>query len=233
MTTVERDCVIAGGGPAGVMLGFLLARAGLRVTVLEKHADFLRDFRGDTIHPSTLTVLGELGIRDRFLQLPVTRLPTLDAVFDGERITMVDFRTLPRPNDFLVLAPQWDLLNFLVEEGRAYPGFEVRMQTEATGVVIDDGRIRGVRAAGPDGDVEYLAPLSVAADGRHSVVREAADLTPRGFGVPIDILWFHLPKPPRRPSPDARVLVGEGDGPDDRPRGVLPGGNGHPQRRVR
>jgi 2-polyprenyl-6-methoxyphenol hydroxylase-like FAD-dependent oxidoreductase len=210
VTTVERDCVIAGGGPAGVMLGYLLARAGLRVTVLEKHGDFLRDFRGDTIHPSTLTVLGELGIRDRFLQLPVTRLPTLDAVFDGERIAMIDFRTLPRPDDFLVLAPQWDLLNFLVEEGSAYPGFEVRMQTEATGLVIVDHRIRGVRATGPDGDVEYLAPLSVAADGRHSVLREAAGLTPRGSGVPIDILWFHLPRPTDAPPPTLAYLSAKG-----------------------
>jgi 2-polyprenyl-6-methoxyphenol hydroxylase-like FAD-dependent oxidoreductase len=209
-TVLERDCVIAGGGPAGVMLGFLLARAGLRVTVLEKHADFFRDFRGDTIHPSTLAVLGELGLRERFLRLPVNRLPTLDAVIDGERIAMIDFRTLPKPDDFLVLAPQWDLLNFLVEEGSAYPGFEVRMETEATGLIVEGDAVRGVRATGPDGDIEVRAPLSVAADGRHSTLRDAAGLTSREFGVPIDILWFHLPKPENPPPPTLAYLSATG-----------------------
>lgn len=206
---IERDCVVAGGGPAGVMLGYLLARAGLRVTVLEKHADFFRDFRGDTIHPSTLTLLGELGLRERFLDLPLTRLDTLDAVLEGERITMVDFRTLPAPDDFLVLAPQWELLNFLAAEGAAYPGFELRMSTRATDI-IEHGRVVGVRATGPAGDVEFFAPLTVAADGRSSTLCDAAGLIRRSSGVPIDVLWFRLPKPPAAPPPTLAYLSAAG-----------------------
>src|SRR5690606_31264707 len=132
---MDRDCVIAGGGPAGMVLGYLLARAGLRVTVLEKHADFLRDFRGDTIHPSTLALLGELGLRERFLELPVSRIPSLDVVLDGQRLTLVDFRTLPPPDDMLVMAPQWDFLDVLAGEGAAFDGFDLRMRTAATGLI--------------------------------------------------------------------------------------------------
>jgi 2-polyprenyl-6-methoxyphenol hydroxylase-like FAD-dependent oxidoreductase len=204
---VERDVVIAGGGPAGVMLGYLLARAGLRVSVLEKHADFFRDFRGDTIHPSTLDLLGELGIRDRFLALPVSRLDTLDAVFDGERVSMVDFRTLPKPNDFLVMAPQWDLLNFLTAEAATLPGFELRLQTRAVGLLRDGRTVRGIRATGPGGDIEISAALSVAADGRSSTLRAAAGLAPRTYGVPIDVLWFRLPKPADAPPPTLAYLA--------------------------
>jgi 2-polyprenyl-6-methoxyphenol hydroxylase-like FAD-dependent oxidoreductase len=205
MPTVEsRDCVIAGGGPAGVMLGYLLAREGLRVSVLEKHADFLRDFRGDTIHPSTLTILGELGLRERFLQLPVTRVTTLDAVIDGERLTLVDFGTLPPPDDFLVFAPQWDFLDFMVREGAKLPGFEVLMSTEAMGVLVEDDRVVGLRTR----DREFRAPLTVAADGRDSRIRDAAGLVPDEFGVPIDVLWFDLAKPPD-PPPATLAYLGE------------------------
>jgi len=200
-TVIERDCVIAGGGPAGMMLGYLLARSGIRVTVLEKHADFFRDFRGDTIHPSTLTTLGELGLRDRFLQLPLNRLTSMDVVFDGQRVTMLDFGRLPAPDDFLVLAPQWDFLNFIAREATSFSGFDLRMSTEATGLVIEDGDVRGVRATGPDGDLELRAALTVAADGRTSVLRTAAGLVPEETGVPIDVLWFSLPKP-QNPPPD-------------------------------
>jgi 2-polyprenyl-6-methoxyphenol hydroxylase-like FAD-dependent oxidoreductase len=192
---IERDCVIAGGGPAGMVLGYALARAGVRVTVLEKHADFLRDFRGDTIHPSTITTLGELGLRDEFLRLPLNRLTTMDVVFDGQRMTMVDFRRLPAPDNFLVMAPQWDLLNFLAAESQKLPGYELRMVTEATGLLIEDGQVRGVYATGPDGELTLRAPLTVAADGRTSVLRAAAGLVPEEFGVPIDVLWFNIPKP--------------------------------------
>lgn len=197
---IERDCVIAGGGPAGMVLGYLLAREGLRVTVLEKHADFFRDFRGDTVHPSTVTLLGELGLRDKFLQLPLTRLPAMDAVMDGRRFTIVDFRTLPEPDNFLVMAPQWDFLNFLAGEASVFPNFELRMLTEATGLIIEQDEVRGVRAATEDdGDLEVRATLTVAADGRASALRAAAGMIPDEFGVPIDVLWFSLPKPPEPP----------------------------------
>ena len=194
-----RDCVIAGGGPAGMVLGYLLARAGLKVTVLEKHADFLRDFRGDTVHPSTVTLLGELGLREKFLQLPLTRLPTLDAVVEGQRITMADFRTLRAPDNFLVLAPQWDFLNFLAREAAEFPTFELLMNAEATGLIMEQGQVRGVRVETPDGGRDVRATLTVAADGRASVLRAAAGLVPDQFGVPIDVLWFNLPKPPSPP----------------------------------
>lgn len=192
-----------------MMLGYLLARRGLRVTVLEKHADFFRDFRGDTIHPSTLTTLGELGLRDRFLQVPLTRLRSMDVVFDGQRVTMLDFGRLPAPDDFLILAPQWDFLNFLAREATAFPGFELRMSTEATGLVIEDGVVRGARATGPDGDLELRAALTVAADGRASALRAAAAMAPEETGVPIDVLWFSLPKPPN-PPPDTLGYLSRG-----------------------
>jgi 2-polyprenyl-6-methoxyphenol hydroxylase-like FAD-dependent oxidoreductase len=207
---IERDCVISGGGPAGMVLGYLLARRGLRVTVLEKHADFLRDFRGDTIHPSTLGLLGELGLRGKFLELPLTRLPTMDAVVDGQRLTLVDFSTLRTPDNFLVLAPQWDFLNFLAREVAVFPTFELRLLTEATGLIIEKGQVRGVRAKTPDGDLDVRATLTVAADGRESALRAAAGLTPEEFGVPIDVLWFSLPKPPDPPPPTLGYISPQG-----------------------
>jgi 2-polyprenyl-6-methoxyphenol hydroxylase-like FAD-dependent oxidoreductase len=207
---IERDCVIAGGGPAGMVLGYLLARRGVRVTVLEKHADFLRDFRGDTVHPSTVALLGELGLRAKFLELPLTRLPTMDAVVDGQRFTIVDFSTLPAPDNFLVLAPQWDFLNFLAGEAAAFPNFELRMLTEATGLIIEDGQVRGVRATTPGGTLEIRATLTVAADGRASALRTAAGMVPEEFGVPIDVLWFGLPKPPEAPPPTLGYLSRRG-----------------------
>lgn len=207
VTVHERDCVISGGGPAGMVLGHMLARAGLRVTVLEKHADFLRDFRGDTIHPSTLTVLGELGLRERFLALPVDRLKTMDVVVEGERVTAVDFGTLPGPDRELVFAPQWHFLDFLARESAACPGFELRMSTEATGLVVDgEDVVVGVRASGADGPLELRAPLVVAADGRGSALRADAGLAPVASGVPIDVLWFDLPKPPDAPPPTLGYL---------------------------
>ncbi|MGH1550401.1 FAD-dependent oxidoreductase [Leifsonia poae] len=209
-TTIERDCVIAGGGPAGMVLGYLLARAGLRVTVLEKHSDFFRDFRGDTIHPATIGLLGELGLRDRFLRLPVNRIPSLDAVVDGQRMTMVDFRTLPKPNDFLVLAPQWDFLNFLADEAKEFSTFDLRMSTEATGLIVEGGAVRGLQATGSEGELEVRATLTVAADGRSSVLRDAAGFVPDESGSPIDVLWFNLPKPADPPPPTLAYLSSEG-----------------------
>lgn len=210
MERVERDCVIAGGGPAGVMLGYLLARAGLSVTVLERHTDFFRDFRGDTIHPSTTSLLGELGIRDRFLALPLSRISTMDAVIDGHRMTLVDFATLPSPDNFLVFAPQWDFLNFLADEGSRFPGFDLRMGVEAQELLTEEDSVRGIRATGPNGSVEFTATLTVAADGRGSRTRDAAGLVPEELGVPIDVLWFSLPKPTPAPPVTLAYLNSRG-----------------------
>jgi 2-polyprenyl-6-methoxyphenol hydroxylase-like FAD-dependent oxidoreductase len=204
--TAFRDVLIAGGGPAGMMAGYLFARAGLRVTVLEKHADFLRDFRGDTIHPSTLTLLRELGLVERFLALPVTRITTMDVVVDGRRITAVDFSTLGPPEDFLVFAPQWDFLNFLAAEGAKLPGWELRMETEAGGILTDGDRVTGLRTTTGE---ELHASLVVAADGRGSVIRDVAGFVPHREGVPIDVLWFSLPKPAPPPPPTLGYLDGE------------------------
>ncbi|MFF2050710.1 FAD-dependent oxidoreductase [Leifsonia sp. NPDC058194] len=199
MELLQADCVISGGGPAGVMLGLLLARNGLDVVVLEKHADFFRDFRGDTIHPSTVGVLGELGLRERFLGLPHTSVRTLDAVVSGTRLHPVDFARLGPPDDFLVLAPQWDFLSFLAAEGARCPGFRLLMETTATGLTWSEGAVSGLTATGPEGELAIAAPLTVAADGRDSALREAAGLRPRRFGVPIDVLWFRVPKPAETP----------------------------------
>lgn len=208
---IQRDVVIAGGGPAGMIAGYLFARAGLTVTVLEKHADFLRDFRGDTIHPSTITLLRELGLVDRFLALPLSRLRTMDVVLEGRRLALVDFGTLPSPDDFLVFAPQWDFLNFLAREAAELPGFELLMSTEATGLLESERserRVDGIRAQGADGEIEIRAHLTVAADGRGSAVRDAAGFVPIDEGVPIDVLWFDLPKPPN-PPPATLGYIGE------------------------
>lgn len=204
MEHLERDCVISGGGPAGIMLGYLLARSGLRVTVLEKHADFFRDFRGDTIHPSTITVLGELGLREAFLALPLNRVSTMDVVADRHRMTLVDFGTLRAPDNFLVFAPQWDFLTFLADAGRRLPGFDLRLATEADQLVTEGDFVTGIRASGPSGPLEISATLTVVADGRDSTLREAAGLTTTELGVPIDVLWFTLPKP----SPAPPVTLG-------------------------
>jgi 2-polyprenyl-6-methoxyphenol hydroxylase-like FAD-dependent oxidoreductase len=196
---IETDCVISGGGPAGMMLGLILARNGVDVVVVEKHGDFFRDFRGDTIHPSTIGLLGELGLRDGFLELPHNRIRTLDAVIDGNRIRPIDFGRLPPPDDFLVLAPQWDFLNFLAEQGASSERFHLLMSTEASDVIVEGGAVRGIIASDTEDELEIRATLTVAADGRDSAVRAAAGLRPTEFGVPIDVLWFRLPKPDEVP----------------------------------
>ena len=206
MRVIETDCVIVGGGPAGMMLGLILARNGLDVVVLEKHGDFFRDFRGDTIHPSIIGLLGELGIREGFLDLPHTRIRTLDAVIDGNRLRPIDFGRLRPPDDFLVLAPQWDFLTFLAEEGQRHDGFHLLMNTEATDVIVESGAVRGVATSDADDELEVRATLTVAADGRDSAVRAAAGLRPKEFGVPIDVLWFRLPKPREVPPPTLAYL---------------------------
>src|SRR6478735_5368013 len=190
--TITTRCCVAGGGPAGMMLGFLLARAGIDVIVLEKHADFLRDFRGDTIHPSTLELMHELGMLDEFLKLPHQEVSRLSFQVGAERIPMVDFRHLPVRCKFIALMPQWDFLNFLARQGRGYAAFHLLMETEATDLISDGGRVVGLRAKIPDGELEIRADLVIGCDGRHSTVRERAGFTVEDIGAPIDVLWFRV-----------------------------------------
>jgi len=194
------NCVIAGGGPAGMMLGLLLARAGLGVTVLEKHADFFRDFRGDTVHPSTLEILYELGVLDEFLRLPHSKVRTLTGQIGETTLTLADFGHLPVHCQFLVLMPQWDFLNFLAQQARRYPSFRLEMQAEVTGLVADGEHVGGVRLRTPTGERELRAELVVAADGRDSHVRAAAGLEAIDFGAPMDVLWMRLSKQPGDPA---------------------------------
>lgn len=197
--TVTTTCCIAGGGPAGMMLGYLLARAGVDVLVMEKHKDFLRDFRGDTIHPSTLEVMHELRLLPGLLALPHQKLETIEAVFGKRTLTVADFRHLPTQCRYIAFMPQWDFLDFLAHEASAYPAFALRMECEVTDLVERDGRVTGVHAKTPDGDIEVQAALTVAADGRTSVLRDRSGLEVRDFGAPMDVLWFRLEKPPGKP----------------------------------
>ncbi len=206
-TQLSAEVCVAGGGPAGVMLGLLLARAGIDVVVLEKHKDFLRDFRGDTVHPSTLNLIDQLGLRDRFEQIPHTRVTTLDVVVNGIRLRALDLRSLPGPNREIALMPQWDLLDLLAAEARRYRTFRLFMEAEATGIQRTAGRVSGVVARTQDGDLEVTAPVTVAADGRHSTLRRQLGLGARDYGVPIDVLWLRLPRP-GKPMPDTLGYVG-------------------------
>jgi 2-polyprenyl-6-methoxyphenol hydroxylase-like FAD-dependent oxidoreductase len=196
---ISVQCCIAGGGPAGMMLGYLLARAGVKVLVLEKHADFLRDFRGDTIHPSTLEVMHELGLLEKFLRLPHQEVYELRAQVGQMQLTVADFRYLPTRCRFIALMPQWDFLNFLAEEAAGYPGFSLRMEAEASGLIEESGRVIGVQAKTPDSAIEVRADLVVGADGRNSIVREKAGLTVKDLGAPIDVLWFRISRRPEDP----------------------------------
>ena len=188
----HTGCCIAGGGPAGMMLGLLLARAGIEVLVIEKHPDFLRDFRGDTVHPSTLEVMHELGLLERLLERPHQEVRTLGWQIGDERVVIADFSHLPTHCRFIALMPQWDFLDFLATCGRRYPTLQIQMETEVTDVMIDDGRVTGVIAETPRGPLEIRADLTVGADGRHSVVRERAKLIVENLGAPIDVLWMRL-----------------------------------------
>jgi 2-polyprenyl-6-methoxyphenol hydroxylase-like FAD-dependent oxidoreductase len=191
---MKTTCCIAGGGPAGIMLGFLLARAGVDVTVLEKHADFLRDFRGDTVHPSTLELLRELGLLDEFLKLPHSEVSQFDFRIEGTELPGPSFVHLPATCNFVAFMPQWDFLNFLAERAKAFPTFHLMMQTEAAGLVRSGERVTGVRAIGPEGALEIDADLVVGCDGRHSTLRDAAGVKPLEFGSPIDVLWMRVPR---------------------------------------
>lgn len=200
MRRESTTCCIAGGGPAGMMLGFLLARAGVAVIVLEKHADFLRDFRGDTIHPSTMQVMHELGLLEDFLTLPHVREDDLVARFGSEDITVADFSHLPVKAPFIAFMPQWDFLDFLADHGRAYPNFRLLMRTKATGLIEGNGRVVGLTAEDPDGPLEIHADLVVAADGRRSDIRASAGFTVTELGAPMDVLWFRLSRRPDEPA---------------------------------
>ena len=188
-------CAIIGGGPAGMVLGLLLARAGIEVTLLEKHGDFLRDFRGDTVHPTTLRLLDELGLWERFAALPHSEVRKAKFETNGRSVTYVDFERLrQQPHPFIAMVPQWDLLNLLADAAKAEPTFTLRMKTEATGLLREGGRITGVRYQGPEGPGELRAELTVGCDGRSSIVRREAGLQTHEYPVTFDVWWFRLPR---------------------------------------
>jgi 2-polyprenyl-6-methoxyphenol hydroxylase-like FAD-dependent oxidoreductase len=191
---LQTRCVIAGGGPAGMMAGYLLARAGAPVVILEKHADFNRDFRGDTIHPSTLQLMYELGLLDEFLKQPHQELQELRAVVNGRAVPVADFTKLPTRCKFIAFMPQWDFLNFLSSHAKRFPTFQLRMETEVVDLLMEGSRVTGVRAKTPQGELEVHADLVIGADGRHSTTQTHAGLKQLQFGVPIDVLWMRIPK---------------------------------------
>src|SRR5580765_7781185 len=191
---MKTRCCVVGGGPAGMMLGYLLGRAGIDVVVLEKHADFVRDFRGDTVHPSTLQVMDELGLSDGFLKLPHQRLQKMDGKFGGSSVRIADLSRLNVKFPFIAFMPQWDFLKFLRESGKKFASLKVMMSAEAVDLIQDGDRIAGVKAETPEGMIDIEADLTVACDGRHSLVRERAGLAVEEIGAPMDVLWFRAGK---------------------------------------
>ncbi|HWT70639.1 MAG TPA: FAD-dependent oxidoreductase [Oxalicibacterium sp.] len=206
---LHTRCCIAGGGPAGMMLGLLLARAGIDVIVLEKHGDFLRDFRGDTVHPSTLDLMQELGLLQAFLQRPHNRAHDLHVTIGGRNMTIIDFTHVPTHCKFIALMPQWEFLDFLRDHAETYPGFHLMQNAEVTGLLEQDGRVTGVQVHSADGPLSVHADLVIGGDGRHSTVRRAAELAVQDIGAPIDVLWMRLPTA-RGDSPDTGAHIGAG-----------------------
>lgn len=197
---IETECCIVGGGPAGIMLSYLLSGVGIKTTVLEKHHDFFRDFRGDTIHPSTMEVLAELGLLDKFLKLPFQKTTVLEGDIGTEKIILADFSRLKARCPFIAFMPQWDFLNFLAKHAQKFPDFQLLMDTEATDVITDGGIAVGVKARRLGKPVEIRARLVIGADGRRSVVRRTSNLTVRDIGAPIDVLWFRIERKPDDPK---------------------------------
>jgi len=209
-TKINTRCCIAGGGPAGIMLGFLLARAGVDVVVLEKHADFLRDFRGDTIHPSTLEVMHELGILEEFLKRPHSKVFQAAGQIGDELITLADFSHLPTKCKFIAFMPQWDFLDFIADHAALYPTFNLKMRAEVDELIEEANVVVGVKAKTSEGPLEIRADLVVGADGRSSIVRERAGLDVEELGAPIDVLWFRLSRLPDDPGQVlGRVVAGK------------------------
>ena len=206
----QYRCCIAGGGPAGMMLGYLLARAGVETIVLEKHADFLRDFRGDTIHPSTLELMYELGILDELLKRPHQEVKQLTANVGETEMVVADFSHLPTHCRFIALMPQWDFLDFIAEQARRYPSFHLKMQAEVIGLIEEGGLVAGVQATSPDRPLEIRADLVIGADGRHSLVRDRSGLKVDEFGAPMDVLWMRMSRHASDPESAIRFDRGKG-----------------------